>query len=86
MVFDTTCLALVAASLLPASLLALPQLVLDAEKQDFATVFQGITVEHRFRIENTGNAPLEIERIRPSCAPCAAAMVRGQGDRPWTVR
>jgi len=40
---------------------------------DFGTIYQGEDVTHKFVFQNTGNAPLKIEKIRSTCG-CAAAL------------
>lgn len=39
---------------------------------DFGEIPQGSPVSHKFMIENTGNAPLEILSVKPSCS-CTVA-------------
>lgn len=39
---------------------------------DFGQIPQGTPVSHRFLIENTGDAPLEIMSVKPSCS-CTVA-------------
>lgn len=40
---------------------------------DFGTVLQGETVRHRFAFSNTGDAPLNVEKVGSSCG-CTAAL------------
>ena len=35
--------------------------------KDFGTIWVGPVLEHSFTIENTGEAPLRITKVRPSC-------------------
>lgn len=39
---------------------------------DFGVITQGTPVSHKFMIENTGNMPLEIMSVKPSCS-CTVA-------------
>jgi len=49
-----------------------PRLRAETTNFRFGEIYQGQQLEHAFRLENTGNAPLLIERIRSSCG-CTAA-------------
>lgn len=51
---------------------ALPQLVVDDPTFNFGIVQQGNKVTHVFTIRNSGDAPLTIQKVRPSCG-CTAA-------------
>jgi copper(I)-binding protein len=51
---------------------ALPQLVVDDPTFNFGTIPQGKKVSHIFAIKNSGDAPLTIQKVRPSCG-CTAA-------------
>lgn len=55
-----------------ASALAAPQLVVDEPNFSFGTIPQGKKVNHVFAIRNSGDTPLTIQRVRPSCG-CTAA-------------
>lgn len=54
------------------SALAAPQLVVDEPDFSFGTISQGKKVNHVFAIRNSGDTPLTIQRVRPSCG-CTAA-------------
>ena len=54
------------------SALAAPHLVADEPGFNFGTIPQGKKVDHVFAIRNAGDAPLNIQRVRPSCG-CTAA-------------
>ncbi|MDW7645986.1 MAG: DUF1573 domain-containing protein [Desulfuromonadales bacterium] len=51
-----------------------PRLRAETTNFRFGEIYQGQQLEHAFRLENTGNAPLLIERIRSSCG-CTAALL-----------
>lgn len=53
---------------------AAPRLVVDNIKFDFGQVYQGARVDHIYRIQNIGDAPLNIEKVRSSCG-CTAALL-----------
>jgi hypothetical protein len=53
---------------------AAPKGTFDKPLFDFGTVRQGAKVEHIFTINNTGDAPLVIKSVRPSCGCTAAAV------------
>lgn len=60
---------------LPAAVLAGgPKLVVENADFSFGQVFQGTKVEHTFRFRNTGEAPLNVEKVRSSCG-CTAALL-----------
>ena len=42
------------------------------EAHDFGNIPQGTPVNHTFHFTNTGNKPLKIESVKPSCG-CTAA-------------
>ena len=43
-----------------------PRAVFPEIRYDFNSVMEGIQVKHDFYVENTGKAPLRIEKVRPS--------------------
>ncbi|NLX13021.1 MAG: DUF1573 domain-containing protein, partial [Phycisphaerales bacterium] len=47
-----------------------PRLQVDNPKHDFGTTWIDQELKHVFKISNTGNAPLEIQRIIPGCGAC----------------
>ena len=51
-----------------------PMLVVDQTEFDFGTVAQGEAVRHNFVFTNTGDMPLQVEKVRSSCG-CTAALV-----------
>ena len=51
---------------------ASPVISIDNEVHDFGTILEGIVITHDFIIENKGNEPLLIPRVRSVCA-CAVA-------------
>lgn len=46
---------------------ASPKLRIGEEQFDFGYTMEGYPVMHRFWVYNTGDQPLKIERVRPSC-------------------
>lgn len=44
-----------------------PVLTLEKNTYDFGDIFQGDVVEHTFKFTNTGNQPLMITNIQPTC-------------------
>jgi hypothetical protein len=44
-----------------------PDMALDKVKHDFGKIPQGKPAAHSFKITNTGDAPLVIKDVRPSC-------------------
>ena len=62
---------------------AVPSAVIHQDKYEFDPVIEGIEVVHAFSIENTGTAPLEIERIKTGCGCTTADYTRAilPGDR-----
>ena len=52
----------------------LPKVVVRETEFNFGTVRQGVAVEHRFKVENAGSAPLKILKMHSSCG-CAAAVL-----------
>lgn len=42
----------------------IPQAVLPVDRYDFASVAEGVPVAHEFIIENSGTAPLIIEKVK----------------------
>jgi hypothetical protein len=51
---------------------ASPVVSIDNEVYDFGTILEGIVLTHDFIVENKGNEPLLIPRVRSTCA-CAVA-------------
>ena len=51
---------------------ASPVISIDNEVHDFGTILEGILITHNFIVENKGNEPLLIPRVRSVCA-CAVA-------------
>ncbi len=51
---------------------ASPVVSIDNEVHDFGTVLEGIVITHDYIVENKGNDPLLIPRVRSTCA-CAVA-------------
>lgn len=45
--------------------LAGPRLVIKEKTHDYGAVRQGVTIEHVFKVNNEGDAPLEIKRVSP---------------------
>jgi hypothetical protein len=64
-----TTILLLALSALPAA--AQPRIVLPEQTHEFGPVRQNTTIRHRFEIQNTGNQPLQIGRIRACCGATA---------------
>lgn len=44
-----------------------PVLTLEKTTHDFGDIYQGDVVEHTFKFTNTGNQPLMITNIQPTC-------------------
>lgn len=61
-----------------------PKIVLDKADYDFGQVFEGQKVDHVFRFQNGGDAPLIIDRVRSSCG-CTAALVSSTSLAPGEV-
>lgn len=53
----------------------LPRLQVDQSIFDFGKVMQGTQVVHDFTLRNVGDAPLEIDKVQPSCGCTAVASV-----------
>ncbi len=53
-----------------------PELVFVEQSHDFGKVKAGEKVSHKFEFVNTGNAPLEIGRIKTSCGCTVAKLVQ----------
>ena len=51
---------------------AAPELAVEQGTFNFGTISQGKTVQHNFVIKNSGDTPLEIRQLSPSCG-CTAA-------------
>ncbi len=67
--FSATVLVnLVAVAAWAAPVVSVPQM-----SHDFGTILQGETVRHRFAFSNSGDAPLNIEKVSSSCG-CTAAL------------
>lgn len=67
--------------LIPVSASAAPKLAIDAPIFDFGTITQGKKVEHVFTLKNTGDAPLRIKQVRPSCG-CTAVNISSATIQP----
>lgn len=67
-VLAVACWGLLATAAWAAPTVNVPQLA-----HDFGTILQGETVRHRFAFSNTGDAPLQVEKISSSCG-CTAAL------------
>ena len=63
------CLAQPAPAPVPpaATAAALPRIAFDAVHYDFGKISADAKVSHRFKVSNTGKAPLNISRLNPSC-------------------
>ena len=55
-----------------ATAVAGPRVVAEAPVFDFGTILQGDKVVHRFQLENQGDAPLEIHKVKTTCG-CTVA-------------
>ncbi len=55
-----------------ASAVAGPHVAVEAPVYDFGTILQGDKVVHRFEIQNQGDAPLEIHKVKTTCG-CTVA-------------
>jgi hypothetical protein len=53
---------------------AAPEMAVDQPAFDFGSIYQGKKVEHIFTIRNSGDSPLIIKSVRPSCG-CTAASI-----------
>jgi hypothetical protein len=51
-----------------------PVITFDQKVFDFGKIQFGQTMVHRFKVTNTGNAPLHIKQVKPSCG-CTTAVV-----------
>lgn len=51
-----------------------PRLVASEPKYDFGEIAQGAEVPFSFQLQNQGDAPLQIQDVRPSCG-CTAALI-----------
>jgi len=60
---------------------AAPRLACDRPKYDFGTVIDQEAVEHAFRIGNTGDSELVIERVKTSCG-CTTARLADKIVKP----
>ena len=74
--------AILMIGLLPGSALAGPRLLIENPRWDFGKVYAGQQPEHVYILKNTGDGPLTIEQVRPSCAPCAGSMLTGKTIAP----
>lgn len=57
------------------------RLLVESTDFRFGEIYQGQQLEHSFRLENTGDAPLLIEKIRSSCG-CTAALLSDYQIQP----
>lgn len=55
---------------------AITTVALASTNHDFGEIPQGTPVSHKFIIENTGDAPLEILSVKPSCSCTVADYTR----------
>lgn len=60
--------------LLPATVMAAPQLTAEAPLFHFGRIAEGNKTEHSFRFQNTGDAPLIISKVSSACG-CTAALL-----------
>lgn len=67
--------------IVPAPLLAAPQVISDALIYDFGEVSQGDKVDHSFRFRNGGDELLEISSVSSSCG-CTAALLSSRRIAP----
>lgn len=63
------------------SMAAAPALKTGHKTFDFGEVMQGDTVSHTFTFENSGDAPLLIDRVKSSCG-CTAALLSSKTIAP----
>jgi uncharacterized protein DUF1573 len=63
------------------SALAGPHLTVEERNYDFGIILQGERVEHVFSLKNSGDAPLKIKQVRPSCG-CTAVNLSTQTIPP----
>lgn len=54
------------------SALADPQIIVEQPTFNFGTITEGAKIDHVFSVRNKGDAPLTIQKVRPSCG-CTAA-------------
>ncbi len=54
--------------------MAAPEMAVDQPAFDFGSIYQGKKAEHIFTIRNSGDSPLVIKSVRPSCG-CTAASI-----------
>lgn len=80
----SVCLVLVFCVFVSSSWAAAPKIEVEQQNFNFGRIYQGEKVEHTFSFENTGDAPLNVEKVRTSCG-CTAALlsaeVIGPGER-----
>lgn len=67
-------LALLTPTLCLAQVLAQPRLTVDARHFSFGNLGQGHQAIHRFKVTNTGNAPLLISGVKATCG-CTSSLV-----------
>ncbi|BCA78974.1 DUF1573 domain-containing protein [Desulfuromonas sp. AOP6] len=58
-----------------------PRLLAESTDFRFGEIYQGQQLEHSFRLENTGDGPLLVEKIRSSCG-CTAALLSDYQIQP----
>lgn len=56
----------VAAAPCRAEAVSAPRMMLEETSHDFGTVDEGSVLTHAFKVRNTGNRPLEIEKVTPT--------------------
>ena len=72
-IFFRSFLAMFYLGLLATAAWAAPTAHVSQLEHDFGTILQGETVRHRFTFSNTGDAPLQVEKVSSSCG-CTAAL------------
>lgn len=72
--FVSVCFILLFCMFSAASWASAPKIAVDQENFSFGQIYQGEKVEHTFHFQNTGDAPLNVEKVRTSCG-CTAALL-----------
>lgn len=68
-------------SALSTSALAAPTMVVEQPVYNFGSISEGTKIDHVFTIRNSGDSPLNILQVRPSCG-CTAANVSSSTIQP----